>query len=73
MHISWSFLDKRNATKEAVRAYNNMKFIVNHTGEEIKKVRQNRLFQTKIQFVCSEALVEARNYSAITHATAFHS
>ena len=40
MHISWSFLDKRNATKEAVRAYNNMKFIVNHTEDEIKKVRQ---------------------------------
>ena len=40
MHISWSFLDKRNATKEAVSAYNSMKFIVNHTGEEIKEVRQ---------------------------------
>lgn len=40
MHISWSFLDKRNATKEAVRAYNSMKFIVSHTVDDIKEVRQ---------------------------------
>ena len=39
MHISWSFLNKRDATKEAVRAYNSMKFIVNHAEEEIKEVR----------------------------------
>ena len=40
MHISWSFLDKRNATKEAVRAYNSMKFIVSHMVDDIKEVRQ---------------------------------
>ncbi len=39
MHISWSFLNKRDATKEAVRAYNSMKFIVSHAEEEIKEVR----------------------------------
>lgn len=39
MHISWSFLNKRDATKEAVRAYNSMKFIVAHGEEEIKEVR----------------------------------
>ena len=40
MHISWSFLNKRDATKEAVRAYNSMNFIVNHAEEEIKAVRE---------------------------------
>ena len=39
MHISWSFLDKRRATIEAVEAYNSMNFIINHTGEEIQNVR----------------------------------
>ena len=39
MHISWSFLNKREATKEAVRAYNSMKFVVAHGEEEIKEVR----------------------------------
>ena len=39
MHIGWSFLDKRNATKEAVRAYNNMNFIVKHAHEEMQEVR----------------------------------
>ena len=39
MHISWSFLNKRDATKEAVRSYNSMKFIVSHAEEEIKEVR----------------------------------
>ena len=39
MHISWSFLDKRRATIEAVGVYNSMNFIINHTGEEIQNVR----------------------------------
>ena len=39
MHISWSFLDKRKATAEAVEAYNSMNFIINHAGEEIQNVR----------------------------------
>lgn len=39
MHISWSFLNKRDATQEALRAYNSMKFIIIHGDEEIKEVR----------------------------------
>lgn len=39
MHISWSFLDKRKATIEAVEAYNNMEFIIRHSEEDIQAVR----------------------------------
>ena len=39
MHISWGFLNKRDATKEAVRSYNSIKFIVSQAEEEIKEVR----------------------------------
>ena len=41
MHISWSFLDKRNATIDAIKAFNSMKFILEHTDEDIEKVQVN--------------------------------
>ena len=40
MHVSWSFLDKRQATMDAIGAYNAMNFIVKHTAEDIQKVRE---------------------------------
>ena len=38
-HISWSFLDKRRATVEAIKAFDSMKFIITNTAEEIQNVR----------------------------------
>ena len=40
MHVSWSFLDKRQATMDAIGAFNAMNFIVKHTAEDIQKVRE---------------------------------
>ena len=40
MHVSWSFLDKRQATMDAIGAYNAMNFIVKHTAEDVQKVRE---------------------------------
>ena len=39
MHISWSFLDKRKGAIKAIEAYDSMDFIVKHTDEEIRRVR----------------------------------
>ena len=34
MHISWSFLDKRGATADALRAFNAMDFVMKHAPEK---------------------------------------
>ena len=39
MHISWNFLDKRKATIKAIESFDSMKFIINHTEEDIQAVR----------------------------------
>ncbi|MBQ1492681.1 MAG: sigma-70 family RNA polymerase sigma factor [Blautia sp.] len=39
MHISWNFLDKRKATIEAIKSYDDMAFIIEHTDEEIATVK----------------------------------
>ena len=39
MHISWSFLDKRKATINAMEAYDSMDFIVRNSNDEIAAVR----------------------------------
>lgn len=39
MHISWNFLDKRKAAIKAIEAFNSMKYILDHTDEEISAVR----------------------------------
>lgn len=39
MHICWSFLDKKRATVSALEAFTSMEFIINHTDDEILKVR----------------------------------
>ncbi len=36
MHISWKYLDKRNATIKAIEDYEVMKFIIDHTEENIR-------------------------------------
>ena len=38
MSIMWRYLDKRSATIAAIKDYNNMKFIIRDTGEEIRSV-----------------------------------
>ncbi len=39
MHISWSFVDKRNATISALEAYSSMTFVIKNTDEEIRRAR----------------------------------
>ena len=39
MHISWSFLDKRKATINAIEAYRSMNFIIKNSELDIEKVR----------------------------------
>ena len=39
MSVMWNYLDKKSATAAAIRDFPNMKFIINHTDDEIKKVR----------------------------------
>ena len=41
MSIMWRYLDKRSATIAAIKDYNNMKFIIRDTGEEIRGVYEN--------------------------------
>ena len=36
MNIVWKYLDKRSGTIAALRDYSSMKFIIDHTDEEIK-------------------------------------
>ena len=36
MHISWKYLDKRNATIQAIKDFDVMKFIVDHTEEKVR-------------------------------------
>ena len=43
MHISWSFLDKRKATIEAIESYDDMAFIIDHTDEDIAEVKSRML------------------------------
>ncbi len=39
MHISWSFVDKRNATISALEAYSSMTFVIKNTDEDIRRAR----------------------------------
>lgn len=39
MHISWSFVDKRNATISALEAYSSMAFVIKNTDEDIRRAR----------------------------------
>ena len=36
--VSWSYLDKRDATIKALKDYDTMKFIIENTSDEIKRV-----------------------------------
>ena len=36
MGIAWKYLDKKSATADAVKDYGSMKFIIEHTDDEIK-------------------------------------
>ena len=38
MSMMWQYLDKRSATIAAIMDYNNMKFIIRDTGDEIRGV-----------------------------------
>ena len=40
MNISWVFLDKCQATLDAVRAFDQMQYAIDHTDEDIKRVRE---------------------------------
>ena len=39
MHISWYLLDKRAATIQAIRDYNRMEYIINHSDEEVETAK----------------------------------
>lgn len=39
MSIMWKYLDKRSATIDAIKDYDSMQFIIDHTGDEIKAER----------------------------------
>ena len=39
MHISWSYLDKKKATIDAIGSFDDMAFIIDHTDEEIAEVK----------------------------------
>lgn len=41
MGIVWQYLDKRGAALSALRDYNNMKFIIEHTDEKIANLRSD--------------------------------
>lgn len=43
MNISWVYLDKRNASIAALKDYKNMKHILEHTNQEIKKEEENMI------------------------------
>ena len=36
MSIIWKYLDKRSAAVDALKDYSNMRFIIEHTDDEIK-------------------------------------
>ena len=36
MGIAWKYLDKKSAAADAVKDYSSMKFIIEHTDDEIK-------------------------------------
>ena len=40
MRIMWKYLDKRSATIDAIKDYESMQFIIDHTGDEIKAERE---------------------------------
>ena len=39
MHISWSFLDKRKGTVDAIESYKAMEFIIKTSGDDIEAAR----------------------------------
>lgn len=39
MKIAWQYLDKRNAAIHALKDYESMEYILNHTAEEIRNIR----------------------------------
>ncbi len=39
-NIGWAFLDKRQATEDAIRAYDQMQFVIDHTDEDIRRARE---------------------------------
>ena len=39
MNICWKYLDKRAATAEAIKDYDSMQYIIDHTEDEIKEER----------------------------------
>ena len=41
MSIMWRYLDKRSATIAAIKDFNNMKFIIRDTGDEIRGVYES--------------------------------
>lgn len=40
MSVIWQYLDKRSAAINALRDFENMSFIISHTDEEIRNVRE---------------------------------
>ena len=38
--IGWCYLDKRDATIKALKDYDSMKFIIENTNDEIKRIRE---------------------------------
>ena len=40
MSVMWKYLDKRSATIAAIKDYENMRFIISHTQEEISAERE---------------------------------
>ena len=38
--ISWSYLDKKDATIRAIKDYDAMKFIIENTSDEIKQISE---------------------------------
>lgn len=41
MSIPWLYLNFKKATEDVLRDYNNMKYIIDHTDEKIKCIREN--------------------------------
>jgi DNA-directed RNA polymerase specialized sigma subunit len=49
MHVSWTFLDKRSATINAIRAYNDMEVIIENTPDKIREKETLKLSPTTAQ------------------------
>ncbi len=50
MSIVWKYLDKRSAAVDALKDYSNMKFIIDHTDEEIKSTYEKMSGVSSPQF-----------------------